>query len=302
LYWRLHLASFPIRNLHILEGSPAQLAVRDTRHKIRFYDLNTGGHYGDLEIDLDLLDNDIPEERREGLAALAAPNGARLPFVDFNTSRLYVSLDGDLRVIHDLNAGLTLEVGEEIIPLEMRGSRTAVRLAALDRELGTIAALTEDNVLHIFQQQMHINRIEMGNAQILRIFAPAGGGHILIVESDQLKLIDMTGKVQRSHELHYVQGVAALSQDGSHLVIADADHQLMRLYNRDLIPIRQQHAIDLLSEAAALQLFEETPSLEAPLVAVDVTNTGVLAFGMAGVLCVSHVDAMTELPQPRLLL
>jgi len=85
-------------------------------------------------------------------------------------------------------------------------------------------------------------------------------------------------------------------------MISDADHQLLRLYNRDLIPIRQQHAVDLLSQAQQVQLFVNTPAPEAPLSTLDIINEGIFSFAMAGVLCTAHIQLMTELPQPRLLL
>ncbi|HLA44134.1 MAG TPA: hypothetical protein VJZ27_11895, partial [Aggregatilineales bacterium] len=59
---------------------------------------------------------------------------------------------------------------------------------------------------------------------------------------------------------------------------------------------------DLLTSARQVQLFVDTPDETAPLVAVDITNDGLLAFSMSGVLCTAHIEGMTELPQPRLLL
>jgi hypothetical protein len=58
----------------------------------------------------------------------------------------------------------------------------------------------------------------------------------------------------------------------------------------------------LLSQAQQVQLFANTPPPEAPLSALDITNDGIFSFAMAGVLCTAHIDLMTELPQPRLLL
>jgi hypothetical protein len=299
VYWRLHLASQPIRQIHILAGASAQVAASDTRRRVRFYDLETGAHFSDLEIDPDVLDNDVVEERREGLLALRAPNNAFLPFVELNSSHLYVSEDGKLRLIHDLDAGLTLEIDDNTIPLEIDGS---VVMAHLDRELGTVAGLTEDNKLHIFQQQTRVSEVDLEDAQIQRFFVLSGGSQVLIVEQERLRLIESGGKTVRSQGIHYTVGQAALSPDANWLMVSDADHQLLRLYNRDLIPIRQQHAIDLLSQAQQVQLFVNTPPPEAPLASMDITNEGIFSFAIAGIICTAHVDLMTELPQPRLLL
>jgi hypothetical protein len=219
--------------------------------------------------------------------------------VEFNSSHLYVSEDGKLRLIHDLDAGLTLEIEDNSIPLEIEGS---VVMAHLDRELGTVAGLTENNTLHIFQQQTRVGSITMEDAQLQRLFVLSGGGQVLIIESGRLRLIDSAGKTARAQQTHYTIGHAALSPDANWLMVSDADHQLLRLYNRDLIPIRQQHAVDLLSQAQQVQLFVNTPAPEAPLSSLDITNDGVFSFAMAGVLCTAHIDLMTELPQPRLLL
>lgn len=302
MYWRLHLASHLIRSTFILPDDQDQLAVSDSLQKVRFYDLASGAHYGDLMIDPDLLDNDIPEERRELLEGLKAPNGAYLPCVDFGTSHLYVSEDGKLRLIHDLNAGLTLEIDDQSIPLDV-GHKRSVLLTALDRELGTIAALADDHYLHLFQQQIRINSLPLDTkARIRRLFVITGGSRVLVAEETCLKLLDTTGKVQRSQELHYTLGPVAMSPDGSWLMVGDADHQLLRLYNRDLILVRQQHAVDLLSRAKQVQLFVDTPAEAAPLVTLDITNDGLFCFAMAGIVCVAHIELMTELPQPRLLL
>ncbi len=301
MYWQLHLASRPIRHLHLLMSPPAQVAISEVRDRVRFYDLGTGAEYDALTVDLDVLDNDVPEERRDGLAQLKARNGDYLPFVELNASHLYVSEDGQLRLIHDLNAGLTLETDGESYSLDV-GRDVAVQKTALDRELGSIVALTDDHKVHIFQQQIRMNIIEPELESILFLFMTDGGTKLILIGANKLISFDTSGDQLRSHDVHYNIGTAALSPDGQWLLIGDADHQLIRLYNKDLIPVRQQHAIDLLSQARPLQLFIETPSTEAPLVALDIADDGTLAFALAGVIGTSHIDMMTELPQQRLLL
>jgi hypothetical protein len=263
--------------------------------------LDTGAHYGDLDIDPDLLDNDIPEERRQSLEALKAPNGEYLPFVELNASHLYVSNDGKLRLIHDLNAGLTLEIDDQSIPLDT-GKKQIVTQAALDRDLGSIVAVTTECVLYLFQQQTLVSTIPIPGETVLQVFVTVGGGQIVVVDAVSIKQIDATGKILRQQDVHYTLGPTAMSPDGNWFLAGDADHQLIRLYNHDLIPVRQRHAIDLLSDAHQLQLFADRPEGAAPLVSLDITSDGTLAFAMAGVICTAHIDLMTELPQPRLLL
>jgi hypothetical protein len=300
MYWQLHLASQPLRSLHLLSGRPSLLAVRASREQVNFYDLNTGAQYDDLHVDLDVLDNDMPEERRTSLEALRAPNGEYLPYLELNASDLHISEDGQLRLIHDYNAGLTLENGLQSVPLDIPNNQ-AIKHVSLDRDLGTIAALTEQNVLHIYQQQTRMNTISLANTP-MTLFISTGGEFVLLVEPGNLRRLDTAGKVLRTAEIHYTVGPVAMSPDGNWLMVGDADHQLLRLYNRDLILIRQQHGVDLLSRARPVQLFVDVPTPSAPLAALDITNEGVFSFAVAGILCTAHIDLMTELPQTRLLL
>lgn len=301
MYWQIHLASHPLRSLHILSSHPALLAVRVSRETVYFYDLETGVYYSDLTIDLDVLDQDIIENRRAGLEALRAPNGDYLPYLELNASDLYISDDGQLRLIHDINAGLTLESGLQSTPLEIRDNKPVARVS-LDRDLGTIAALTDDNALIIFQQQTPMTALSLEDSAITNLFMTAGGEHVILVEPTRLRRLDTGGKLIRAVEIHYTLGPVALSPDGDWLLAADADHQLLRLYNRDLILVRQQHGVDLISRAQPVQLFVDEPAPAAPLAALDIADNGVFSFALAGLLCTAHIDMMAELPQPRLLL
>jgi hypothetical protein len=294
--WQLQLEGQHIHRLEILLGPPPQVAVIDTRYRVRFYDLLNGAFYDDLHLDGDLLDQDSPESRLAALEALTAPNGQALPMVHLNGCHLYTSQNGHLHLIHDLNAGLTLDD----LPLEM-GSDLTVRLVDWDRNLGTIAALTSNNHLYFFRQHMLMTLLEL-EAEVLNLFVTASGSQVILVQRDRLCVLDTTGKLLRQQEIYYRVGPSALSPDGNFLLLGDADHQVLRLYNRDLIPTRQQHAVDLLSRARQLQLFSEELSSNMPFQALAMANNGQLCFAMANVLCASHIKAMGELPQPRLLL
>lgn len=300
MHWQQHIASQPLRRLNILNGNPDQIAVTETRQKIRFYDLATGASYPDLEISLNLLDNDTPEERREGLSQLKAPNGSFLPFVDFQSSHLYTSFDGSLRLIHDLGDGLTLEIDDQSIPLDIPREKSVTQVA-LDRDLGSVAAVTDDHLLYVFQQQTQVNTVFLDAAPILKVFIKMGGSEIVVVYPEKLVLMDTLGKILFSQNIHFAVGSVAMSPSGDWLAIGDADHQLLRLYNHDLVPVRQQHAIDLITTAHRLQLFATMPAPAAPISALDITDGGVLAFAVAGVLCAAPVGMLRELPQPRLL-
>ncbi|NJL93706.1 MAG: hypothetical protein HC915_08215 [Anaerolineae bacterium] len=299
--WRLHISNQPLRRVNLLPGNQPQVAVTETRTRVRFYDAASGAHYSDLELDVDLLDRDEPAERRAGLQQLRAPNQAYLPLLEFGSSYLYTSNDGQLHLIHDQHAGISLEVDDDIIPLDV-GSDSEVLLVALERELGTIAALTGDQRLHIFQQQTRQSTFSLGDTAVLNCFLVNGGSQLVLVEPDRLRLLDTTGKTLLTQSIHYAIGLAAISSNGNWLVVSDAEYQLLRLYNYELVPVRQQHAIDLLMEARQLQLFANYPADFAPISALDITNSGLIAFALGGTLCVTHTERLTALPQPRRLL
>lgn len=302
MYWQLQIATQPIRSLHILGESPTQVAVNHTWGQYRFYDLETGADYGTLDIDMDVLDNDVPEERRENLEALKAPNQAYLPFVDLKDSQLHVSLDGNLRLIHDVNAGLTLELGDQVFSLDVP-IESPVLLANLDRDLGTIVALTSDQQLYIFQQQSKVNVLKIEDeAPVGHIFVATGGGSIAYLTDRAIKLLDSAGSLVRKQDLYFNISCAAQSPDANWLLVGDSDHQLLRLYNRDLVLVRQQHAVDLISMARPVQLFVNSPANTAPLSEIDIRDDGTIVLAMAGLIATSHIDQMNELPQPRLLL
>lgn len=295
--WQLQVEGQYIQRIDILQGDPSQIALLDKRYKVHFFDLNNGAFYNELAIDADILDSDVPELRAAGLEALMAPNGCPLPMVYLNGSHLYTSEDGKLHLIHDLNGGLTLDD----MPLEIADD-PVVQLVDWDRELGTIAALTKTQQLYLFQQNILMNQLDLSGLEIVNLFVTGEGSRVLLVQSDRLKLLDTSGKMMREQEFYYSVGPSALSPDGNLLLLGDSDHQVLRLYNRDLIPIRQQHAVDLLSRARQLQLFSEELSSNMPFHALAITNTGQLCFAVANAFCASHIKAMGELPQPRLLL
>lgn len=295
LHWQLYITSQPLRRIFILPGKPAQLAVSETRQKIRFYDLKNGAHYQDLMVDFDIAGKNTPEAYREGLNQLKAPNGVFLPVVDFPTSHLYTTLDGSLRLIQE--TGLTLEIDDQRLPLDIPSQKT-VAAVDLDRDLGTIAAVTDDAALYVYQQQTRVSQIHLDDTPT-RIFIKAGGNELVLIYPEKIYLVDTAGTILRQCDLHYTIGSAAMSPGGRWLAVGDADYQLIRLYNHDLIPVRQQHAVDLITTARKLQLFTSIPAAAAPISALDITDNGILAFGMAGVLCVAKVEHLTELPQPR---
>lgn len=293
MHWRLDLHQPFLRQIHLLGN---QVAVSANERRIHFYEVETGAPYPELEIMPSLLNNPVPEERREGFNQLKAPNGLFLPQVKFPDTTLLTSLDGGLRLLW--GETLTLEIDELAIPLDIP-PQTTIEQAALDGDLGSIAAVTDEPNLYLFQQQTRLNRVFLDDPPLVKLFITLGGAAIVLVYPHKLCLLDSVGKLRKIQDLHYHVGGAALSSDGAWLAVADADSPVIRLYNQELMLVRQQQVLDLITIARPLQMFSPLPAV-APVTALDVQGE-MLAFGMAGVLCVTPIEAFAPVPQPRLL-
>jgi hypothetical protein len=221
--------------------------------------LEDGTEQATLELDIELLDNDSEEQREAGLLGLKAPNGAYLPLVTLGKTQLYLSGDGQTRLIHDLNASLALEKalpGSQTAsyPLDL-GKKGRPRAVAWEPNRGLIAALSKAGVLHIFEQEKALRQGRCAYAPPLKLFVMAGGEQLLLLNAQGLHLLDLDGQLIQHRALHYEAGAIAISPDGAHILMGDNDSQVLRLYDRELQLLRQRHAMDFLLEARQLQLF-----------------------------------------------
>ena len=80
--------------------------------------------------------------------------------------------------------------------------------------------------------------------------------------------------------------------------MADIDDDLVRVYREGLRPTHQKHAIDLMANARQVQLLASLPGRKAGLGALEIADDGTLAFALGGVICVTHIKALDELPGP----
>lgn len=293
-YWRIQVAAFALRRIHILSHTnQTQIAVCDLRERVRCYGFNDGALYSDVALELDILDHDLPSARQAGLERLKADNGVYFPFVELNGSHLYTSDDGSQRLIHDLNAGLTLEDGRGSYPLDLGDQKVVVK-AGLDRAGGRGAAVTPNSRLHLFQGTQPVRSILL-DAPVEALYM--AGDTLIVIEAEHIKRFDQHGTLFYKQPLHYRSGPTALSPNGKWLLVADMEYQLLRLYNANLELIRQQHAVDLMNRARPLQMFITEPSFLTPIAALDINNEGQISFAMGGILCTAHIEMMTRLPR-----
>lgn len=304
--WRLYLSNQAVQRLDILPGKPALLAVWMTRGRIYFFDQETGVPMGEQTI------KDPPVETRADdrwpifVAALMAPNKAWLPRVRTPLGELYISNDGQLRLVHAAPAELYVELEGKEVRLET-GDASAFGAIALDRLLGLVAALDDTGRLHLFQQHIALGVFDLGLTLADHIPAAVavaqGGGAVFVSDGHQIVLTDSGGQVRKRLETHYTIGRMACSPNGRLLATTDMETNVIRVYNgADLTPMYQRHAVDLLAQARQVQLIADVPPAMVALNGLAVGNKGALAFALGGVICASATSEMDALPRAQKLL
>lgn len=299
--WRLHLSNQAIQTINILPGKPSLIAAWTQRTRVFYFDLDSGAPMGERVFKDGKFENRQDEKWRELITSLNAPNKAFLPLVRTPQAEIYTNEDGRTRLYYTGQADLYLEVDGKESKLET-GNASAFVAIGLDRFLGLIAALDEKAALHLYQQLVPVGIFETGlcldEDKRPQIAVSHGGGSIFVTDGQKLALIDPNGKVRKCIETHYFIGKLDCSPNGQHLITADAETNVIRVYKgAELTPTHQRHAVDLMAEADQLQLMADFPPANVAMNALTINNKGVLAFALAGVICASDITYMDVLPQ-----
>jgi len=302
--WRVHLTNQAIQRLDILKGKPSLLAVWTRRDRVHCFNLNTGAEVGEQTINGGKSDERKSAAWQVFLKGLTAPNNAPLPQVRVGGLTILTTDDGLMR-LYASDGTLSVEIEGKEIPLETGGK--GVIAVGLDRFLGLVAALDEDGKLHIFQQHIPVGvfdmELDLETGVMPAVVLARGGAAIFVTDGRKIIRTDSGAKSRKVFEAHYFIGRMACSPDGSLLAASDTDNGVIRLYNgKDLTPTHQRHAIDLLAEATQVQLIADLPPENIALSALAVSDKGLLAFAMSGVVCVTEGDQMDALPRPQALL
>lgn len=301
--WRLHLSSQPIASVQFVSGHTPQIAVWDSRHNVHFYDRRDAMPLGELHFADHQLPGDMHDESwREVTARFRAPDGTLLPVIFMSGLTVYQSGDGRLRLYHYQTGRLSLEIeGRHIALNQVEDDRFLV--AGLDRALGLSGALTDEGQLYIFQQHVRVGEFDLGFSVSvdarLTLLAPEGTGTLVISDGERVVMTDSAGSITHEINTHFTVGPVAVSPDGKLVVLADIDDNLIRVYQGDLRPTHQKHAIDLVADAKQVQLLASLPGRKAALAALDVANDGTIVFALGGVVCVTSMEALDALPQPK---
>lgn len=303
--WRVHLTNQAIRQLHILPSKPATLAAWTHRNRVQFYNMENGTLLEERTIP------DAPTAPRQShtwqeyAGALTGANTSfYLPYVRTRQMELYSTDDGKLRLYRLADGRLFMETdgAEE----ELLQGKDFITLD-LDRALGTVVGLDGAYKLHIYQQDMYIGAFDIGlqpdpglrpSVRISR-----GGTHIYATDGQRLVAADPSGSVKKTLTTHYFIGQIAASPGGGMVMSSDMESGVLRAYYGDsLVLTHQRFAIDLVAEANQVQLLADLPPTSTAISALAAHQRGTLAFAMSGVVCVTDVQHMDEIPRPKALL
>jgi hypothetical protein len=301
--WRIHLTNQAIQNLHILPGKQTLLAAWTQRDRATYFDLETGIELGEHQHKAVSRQSD---KWAEFIATLVAPIGAYLPFVRTAQATLFTTSDGKLRLYWMTGDELLLELDGKEVKLELKAKASIVNLV-LDRLMGAIAALDAKGKLHIFQQHISVGsfdlKLNLDEDSQSSLAIANGGTAIFASDGREIVLTDTSGKVKKRQSVHYFIGRMVCSPDGKRLVTSDPETGVIRVYTGDeLQPTHQRHALDLLQDAAQLQLIADLPPFNAAPGALAIDDKGNIAFNISGVVCATTLKQLAALPRPQPLL
>jgi len=302
--WRVHLTNQAIRQLHILPSKQPTLAAWTQRNRVQFYDIESGHLLEERTLPA------APTEPRQSQAwqayvgSLSRVEGSQyLPHVRTRQADIYTTDDGKLRLYRQSDGRVFMETdgAEE----ELEEAQDFITLD-LDRALGTVVGLDEACKLHIYQQNLYIGAFDIGLEvdPDLRaaVVISRGTNNVYATDGQRLVAVDTNGTVQKTLQTHYYIGRVAASSGGSMVITSDMDSGVLRVYHGNgLVLTHQRFAIDLVAEASQIQLMADLPPVSTAISAIAAHTRGTLAFAMSGVVCVTDVSHMDEIPRPKAL-
>lgn len=303
--WRLHLSNQAIHHLDILSGKQSLLAAWIRQDRVAYFDLLTGTALQEQTITFTRPDDPESPDWDQFIQSLVAPNGLYLPVVNTGKATIYTSDDGQLRVYHRGDVSLAVETYGDEVPLDVQQATTFLAVD-LDRFLGMIAALDEQGRLHIYQQTILVGVFDLGLSvdedSRPSVAMSQGAQAIFVSDGQQIVRADSSGQVVQRLQTHYAVGLLAVSPDGERVATGDTETGVIRVYDgSDLTPTHQRFGIDLLTKARQVQLLADLPPAGIALNTLAIDNQGHLAFAMSGVICVTELDQMDQLPRPQFL-
>ncbi len=334
--WRAQLSDQPIRALAILSTKPGLLAAWTQSDRLVFLDLSSGVKVNDLKLippsdpppprlfpslitlapsppastedsDHSAMDFDLPAPMPAGMRwveQMKAPNGDFLPMICVQGTAIYLSADGGFWVRRTEQSGWFFETKAESKRLEIDAGMQ-IAAFAFDRKEGVSAALDRQGRLHLyhkagragsFNTPLHIEDDLQPAAAISE-----GGEYCFLTDGARIAIFDLTGKLQKTIELHFSLGAFSVSPDGTTIVAGDLDAGVLRVYGgRNWVPTYQRFAVDVLAEAKRAQLMGIGTTSGAALGPIAVGAKGALAFALAGTVCVTTIARLKPPAPPKI--
>lgn len=305
--WRIHLTNQAIQHLHILPSKPPTLAVWSQRRRVYFYNFLNGTPLNERVIPRPPRKPRASEVFQSYITTLTEPDGNfYLPHVPLRRLNIYCTDDGKLRVYVLSEYELYLEVDGSEERLAMGAAESFVALD-LDRALGMVVALDATGKLHIYQQSIRVGAFDIGfSAESMvrpSVAVSRGGGSIYASDGQQLVVVDSGGSVRKRLHTHYDIGRMTCSPGGGMVLTSDMQAGVLRAYQGDSLTLtHQKFAIDLVAAATQTQLLGDLPPMGTAISAIAAYSRGRLVFAMSGVVCVTDVTEMDEIPRPKALL
>lgn len=296
--WRLHLTNRALQRLDILsEKLPAVLAAWTQPGRVSYVDMASGTLL--TEKRLTDLGNRQPERWLLLQPELPAPNSQYPPVIPGPNLTIHLSQTGQQRLYHLSSGEVYFATGAQETRLDADSGFAACALMPANERM---AALDRKGRLHIYQQSTLIGTFETGFSNLdPDVFTVMTASHhaFYVVHQNTIIIVDADGHLRRRLDLHYPIGAFASSPGGRWLACCDHDTNVIRMYQAsDLIPLYQRHALDLMAKALQVQLIADPPPARAALRILAADDEGMLAFALAGVVCVTDITQMSALPRP----
>lgn len=290
--WRVHLANQAIRTLQVLVAKSPILAVWTRPTRIELFDLATGAVLGEHQF----------EQHADASGSDEVPLVRETLVVPFMRDTWY-SEDGRTRAHWAGGAQWTYR-HDDTTQEYLQASR--ILAVDMDRQNGAIALVEEDGTLGIFQGGAWLGRHDVGLRPAAErrtsLTISRGGQTLYATDGQTLIAANAAGKVRKRLTTHYEIGLMACSPSGAMVATTDNENGVLRVYRgEDLVLTHQKFAIDLVTKAQQVQLIADLPPAYAAISGLTLYLQGVVAFAMAGVVCVSNLTLMDEIAKARLL-
>ncbi len=129
------------------------------------------------------------------------------------------------------------------------------------------------------------------------LIVSADGTALFVSDGKRITAFDASGQIRQHLPLHYTLGAINSSPNGRRFVTSDLDATVIRIYDGNLTPTHQRFAVDLLAEAKHAQLLSSASTISAAVGPLAINNKGVLAFAIAGTLCVTSLAKLKAHPK-----